>query len=307
LKSLNNVFKNAQGQIAGFDRGHIVEKQHAAEDEVVKWAQGKPQYAAALEARQGLLDLLAADRKTSERDFLLESLRSGSIVLSQSTTLVRLASERAKPDAERDPVYMERMLPRMRDRLEREQKMLYGPDEKALLAAYFRRVLALPDGQRVAAVDAMFGDGRTPQAIAAKVDELYSKTRVTDQASRLAMFKETTEQLKARQDPLLDVAFELDVALRELKDRADARQGAMSRLRPAWRSAVLAHAGKPVAPDANGTLRVSFAHIEGYRPRDGVVYQPFTTLAGVLEKNTGEEPFAAPKGILDAARGTGNA
>jgi hypothetical protein len=304
LKGLNNVFKNAQGQIAGFDRGHIVEKQRAAEDEVVKWALTKPRYKTALEARQALMDLLAADRKMWERDFLLDTVRNGSIALSQATTLVRLASERAKPDAEREPTYMNRMLPRMRDRLEREQKNLYAPAEKALLAAFFRRVLALPDGQRVAAVDALFADARTPEAIAAKVETLYSQTTVTDLASRLAMFNETPEQLKARHDALLDVAFELDAAMRDMKERTDARAGAMSRLRPLWRAAVLAHAGKPVAPDANGTLRVSFAHVEGYQPRDGVIYRPFTTLAGVVEKNTGEEPFAAPKAILDAARAT---
>jgi len=57
-----------------------------------------------------------------------------------------------------------------------------------------------------------------------------------------------------------------------------------------------------VAPDANSTLRVSFAHIKGYSPRDGVFYTPQTTLAGMLEKRTGEEPFAIPKFILDAAR-----
>ena len=48
-----------------------------------------------------------------------------------------------------------------------------------------------------------------------------------------------------------------------------------------------ASTGKPIAPDANSTLRVSFAHVQGYAPRDGVHYTPFTTLAGLLEKHTG--------------------
>jgi hypothetical protein len=68
-----------------------------------------------------------------------------------------------------------------------------------------------------------------------------------------------------------------------------------------WRKAVIAHAGKPVAPDANGSLRVSLAHVKGYVPRDGVVYTPFTTLAGLLAKHTGEEPFLVPQAVRDAA------
>ncbi|HKS23618.1 MAG TPA: S46 family peptidase, partial [Thermoanaerobaculia bacterium] len=65
--------------------------------------------------------------------------------------------------------------------------------------------------------------------------------------------------------------------------------------------AVLAHAGKPVAPDANSTLRVSFAHVQGYSPRDGLKATAQTTLAGIVEKNTGVEPFNAPQMELDAA------
>jgi hypothetical protein len=81
----------------------------------------------------------------------------------------------------------------------------------------------------------------------------------------------------------------------------DRRQGASLRLRPEWRKAVLAHAGKPVAPDANGTLRVSFAKVQGYTPRDGAVYTPQTTLAGLLAKHTGEAPFDVPEKVSKVA------
>jgi hypothetical protein len=36
--------------------------------------------------------------------------------------------------------------------------------------------------------------------------------------------------------------------------------------------------------DANLTLRVTYGKIEGYEPYDGVYYQPFTTLTGVIQK-----------------------
>ena len=47
---------------------------------------------------------------------------------------------------------------------------------------------------------------------------------------------------------------------------------------------------------------MSFAHVKGYVPRDGVEYIPQTTLAGMLEKHTGAEPFAVPQFIRDAAQ-----
>ncbi len=54
------------------------------------------------------------------------------------------------------------------------------------------------------------------------------------------------------------------------------------------------------APDANGTLRVSFGRVEGYEPRDGVYYEPFSTLDGVIEKYIpGDYEFDLPKALLD--------
>ena len=116
------------------------------------------------------------------------------------------------------------------------------------------------------------------------------------------MFNESLDQLRARNDSMLNLALALEPELRAWRVATDTRDGAIARLRPEWRKAVIAHAGKPVAPDANSTLRVTFGHVKGYSPRDGVMYTPQTTLAGMIEKSTGEEPFAIPPFILDAAR-----
>ena len=44
------------------------------------------------------------------------------------------------------------------------------------------------------------------------------------------------------------------------------------------------------APDANFTLRMTYGHVEGYRPRDGVIYDWRTTLDGMLEKENPADP-----------------
>src|SRR5436190_3028250 len=75
------------------------------------------------------------------------------------------------------------------------------------------------------------------------IDGLYRHTRVTDLAERLKMFDETAAQLRARHDPAIDLAFELEKARGEMKQREDTRNGAISRLRPVWMMAVIAQAG----------------------------------------------------------------
>ena len=58
--------------------------------------------------------------------------------------------------------------------------------------------------------------------------------------------------------------------------------------------ALLARAGGLVAPDANSTLRVTFGQVKGVRAKDGLFYEPQTTLQGIVEKHTGEGEFDAP-------------
>ena len=105
---------------------------------------------------------------------------------------------------------------------------------------------------------------------------------------------------------MLDFGIAWDSDVRALRERERIWNSQSAIHRPIWRHAVQAHAGKPIAPDANSSLRISFAHVQGYAPRDGVWYTPFTTLSGAVEKHTGSEPFALPANVLEAAREPGS-
>lgn len=53
-------------------------------------------------------------------------------------------------------------------------------------------------------------------------------------------------------------------------------------------------------PDANFTMRLTYGKVDGYQPEDGVQYQYFTTLSGVMEKETeGFEDYAIPDRLRD--------
>lgn len=56
-------------------------------------------------------------------------------------------------------------------------------------------------------------------------------------------------------------------------------------------------------PDANSTLRIAWGKVEGSEPRDGVIYNPFTTLDGVLAKYIpGDREFDLPEGLIELAK-----
>ncbi len=58
-----------------------------------------------------------------------------------------------------------------------------------------------------------------------------------------------------------------------------------------------AESGKPMYPDANSTMRLTFGKVGGYNPADAVSYNYYTTTKGILQKEVpGDEEFdVSPK------------
>jgi len=292
LKSLLNLRANSEGMLQGLTRGRIIENKRMLDDEVVGWVAEHSAFAGSKAAKDELDRLVLERRRTANRDALLALVKPGAVALRQAATLVRLAAERAKPDAQRDPEYASREWPALRNTLERDQKSFFRPADEALLQVWLDFAAGLDKNQRIAALDRAH-----PTAAS-----LYAATKVTDLGERMKMFEETTEQLHARQDPLLEFAFAVDPELRAWQSATQSYDAAVARWRPEWVRAASARAGKPVAPDANNTLRISLAHVKGYSPRPGITYEAQTTLAQMLAKQTGKAPFDLPQSILDAAR-----
>jgi hypothetical protein len=81
--------------------------------------------------------------------------------------------------------------------------------------------------------------------------------------------------------------------------------GNLERVIPQYMDAVIAwkkSQGKPVYPDANSTLRVTYGTVAPYTPRDGITKGPFSTVEGIVQKATNKEPFNAPANLLQAIR-----
>ena len=301
FKGLANREKNARGQVAAIDRGDLVGKKAAAEAEVIEWIAEHPEHAGALDSYRGLEALAAEVLADWDRDFLLGEVRAGALPLSLALTVTRWSIASEKPDAQRRADYQERNRARARSELERAQSTLHAATDAELMTDWWRRLRALPADQRVAPLDAIVPVDASDDAVRAAVDRLLAETSVTDEEARLEMFAESPAELRAREDRLIDLAFALQKADYLPREKTtDRRAGAQLRLRPAWRRAVEAHAGRPIDPDANGTLRVSLAHVKGYSPREAVWMKPLTTVAGVIEKHIGADPFDVPRGRAPA-------
>jgi len=306
-EGLANALKNFEGKLIGLDATRIIERRRQEEEELTRWIEADPARQEAYgTVLQEIADLVEQNREDFPLDLALRRMVRPSHLLSMAVGLVQLAEELQKPDMERKPRFMERNLPRTRKRLELVQPDLDPEVDRVLLEHGIRAALDLPDGKRVDAVDAYFASGTSSaqeKRIKKTLDRWYRQTRLTDLDYRLALFDGGTEAIQASDDPFIEFARKLVPTLETREEVSKQREGAMSRLMPLLLEARQKFEPGMMYPDANSTLRISYGQVRGYWQRDAVWLSPFTTLAGVLEKESGQTPFASPKALLEAIPG----
>ena len=297
----NNASKNYDGQLEGFKRIDAAAQKDAEEEQVLAWLKSRGvEGADALAAHQQLIDLGEAARATRERDLIVGQLNS-TAMLGSAVQLYRAAIERDKPDAERESGYQQRDYPAIEGAVRQLEKRYVPAMDRQLQQYWMEQYARLPAEQRLAPVDAYLG-GTSAQDLTRTLDKL-AKTNLGTTEERQKWLKADREAFEASKDPAIQYAVAVMPTLLKLEQERKARSGEMLLARPTYLQAVADYKksqGQFVYPDANSSLRITFGNVMGYEPRDGVAYTPFTTLEGVVAKETGEDPFDSPQALLDA-------
>ena len=297
----NNTAKNYQGQLTGFKRIDAAGQKRAEEAAVLAWLKGQgARGQAALDAHARLLALLEQIQATRERDLAL-GMFNNTAMLGTASQLYRLAIERAKPDAERESGYQQRDLPAIEGGLRQLERRYVASMDRQLQAYWLDQYLKLPAAQRVAAIDAWLG-GNDAAAVKRALDRLAG-TALGSTDERLKWLSADRAAFEASTDPAIQYAVAVMPTLLKLEQERKTRAGENLAARPVYLQAVADYKnsqGEFVYPDANLSLRITFGNVTGYVPRDGVKYTPFTTLEGVVAKETGADPFDSPQALLDA-------
>jgi hypothetical protein len=276
VKSLANSLKNYTSVNEGFTKDHIVEARLEREAKM---------RAVPGDVLDAIAKLNAEAFKNRERDAVLDWIGRGSPMMQQAITFARLATERPKKDMDRVARYQEREWANLKSASDRAQRTIEPTSDRAVVAYFLK--------------EAVKYDVKQLQGLS--LDELYASTKIGDQAERTKMLNESVAQLKARNDSMLNLAFALLPLFEEREQNELAYIGAMARLRPAYFDVLRKLSGGTLYPDANSTLRLTIGRVEGYSPKDATMYTSQTSLRGVVEKETGKDPFESPKTLLAAA------
>jgi len=121
------------------------------------------------------------------------------------------------------------------------------------------------------------------------VRKIYRKSILTDYKKLAALFENATEKqlLNLRKDPIISLFNRLNsVYETEISPKVAEINTAIDANMKKYVSGLMEmNKGQAFYPDANLTLRVAYGKVEGYQPKDGVEYNYYTTLRGIMEKD----------------------
>ncbi|HOJ26418.1 MAG TPA: S46 family peptidase [Candidatus Saccharicenans sp.] len=297
LKGLYNSLKNMEGKVEGMKKIDLIVRKKEQEKEFINWVNSSPDR----QKKYGqVLDQMAEFMKRYEnyaaKNELLSSIMSpyfGSTLLSQAYTIYRTVLERQKPDKDRELAYQDRNLPYIKQRIQLAERGYVFDTDREFFKHQLKKMMGLPPEKIPAVFRPLIAQG-SEKAIEEYVDNLYQKTQLGSSEKRLALLELKPAELLKTNDPFILLAAELEKELKVVREESKAWNQQRQDLKKAYEAALLEMKGGKLAPDANSTIRFTYGLVEGYIPRDAVVYKPITTLKGVMEKETGVEPFRVP-------------
>lgn len=300
-RGMENTLKNYDGQLEGFKRIEAEAAKRKEEEEVLAWLRKRGKDGqAALAAHEALRTLAAQRAATRERDLVLGQLERTTL-LGNASRLYRNAIERDKPDAERRSGYQQRDLPSLEGAMRQLERRYHPVMDRELTRYWLNEYIRLPKSQRVAEIDKWLGG--SDQKAVDKAIRALEKTALGGTEDRMRWLKASRKDFERSKDPAIRYAVATLPAALRLEQAEDMQTGDALVARPVYLQALAdyrASKRQGVYPDANGSLRITFGKVTGYTKVDGSKQQPFTRLEEVAAKATGQEPFDAPKSLLDA-------
>lgn len=301
IKSLSNVMKNYRGKLKGLNRLQLVQRKIDEEKALTEFieanAERRKTYGSVLKTLNDVYDEMI---QHADRELLLDHLGNTPTLLSRALMLYRAALERAKPEDERPAAYRDKNYDRFRQNAIRSLRQYHEPADRGLLRELLRRAALLPESARIKELGFI---ATSDQAIEDFLQKAYQSTILASEHKIRELLDASPAALESLRDPFMELAVRLEPVFKALTDARERRSGILNREYPLYVDIKEQFQKATFIPDANGTLRLTFGRIKGYSPADAVYYSPISTLAGVIQKSSGEPPFYnTPETLLKLAK-----
>jgi len=297
LFSIKNSRKAYIGLLAGLQDPAIMQKKANAEAALRQKVSADPQLSAAYgDAWDMVHNAFAAYRPfMTEYRFLEAGTAFNSHLFGYARTLLRLADESQKANADRLREYRESNMPSLKLQLYSEAP-IFQDLETVELADSLSNWLEAVGADNPLVKQVLNGESPNERA-----SELVRTTKLTDPAERKRLGEGGKAAVDASNDPMIQVARIVDPHARELRKMYETQvDEPLTQAYSKIANATFRALGGETYPDATFTLRLSYGTVKGY-DENGKHIPWSTAMAGTFEhsaEHKNQEPFNLPKSWL---------
>ncbi len=302
LKRLWNVMKKYKGQLKAFNNLKLTDKKRADEKALQTFIDGDKK----LKKKYGNIlgnigNLYEEKTKDAPYDFFLSYFTRSSVLLSNAYRVYDASIERKKKDTERSSAYMDRNFSRTKRYMMMGLRNFTPEADKITFKKMLINAVKLKGKYSILPIQKIINKKGvdTEKAIDEFIKTVYSQSKFHEKEYLTNMLFKSTKELNKINTPLLNLVKELYPIYKKQKAKYKQQKGKLDKLLANLIEVKQKFKGTSFIPDANSTLRLTYGHIRGYSPADAVVYTPFTTLTGLIEKNTSSRPFIAGEKLID--------
>jgi hypothetical protein len=289
----SNYYKYSIGQNKGLTNLKVIDQKQAIEKEFTDWVNAdkgrKEKYGEALLMIESSFKNEELDKA---RAYIGEALLRGPEIFMFANRGQSLMTLLEKPEENKDKI----------DRI--ISSMQKGMDD------YFKDYDAATDQKVTASLMQLYADKNAAKyypeffsTIQKKYKGDYAKyakklfeNTVFDSKEELTAFLDKPTLKALKKDMAVSAAADIFSKYREISDKASESQKLKSEGERLFVDGLMEmHPNKIFSPDANSTMRLTYGQVKDYSPRDGVIYNYFTTTDGYLEKEIpGDDEFDVP-------------
>ncbi len=275
VASIANGWKKWQGETQGINRLKGVEQKREFESRYQEWAKDKPMYYNVLPQMHEAYDRLRPIEV--ELTYYSEAVRASDL-MQRAQAYRQLANE----DDEVSAVGAVNKLKEANDKYFKDFEQHTVVDR----AIFVETMLYMWQAGYAPYLNTKAGDRASVQQ---QLEKIYDESMLNNE-KKLRSFLDgyTVKQgKKLMKDPavaLFDQAYTLAYDAQKLATYRRAYADIQRLMRTYVKGMMEMQPDVNFFPDANLTLRVAYGHVEGFRPRDGVYYKPYSTLEGIMQK-----------------------
>ncbi|MEJ7860605.1 MAG: S46 family peptidase [Pyrinomonadaceae bacterium] len=300
IANLDNYRKVYKGSPIALRRGDAISKRRAEEARFVAWVNANPQRQAKYgEVLPSLKTLSQETYPTGQRDVILQRLPTPALTpaFKQVYDAVLAVQQGKNLTSAEKQTKLGEIQTAYKDR---------EPIAERELIKFFLKMLAdLPATQKFAAAETIFSRFEGKERRLAEetfAESIAEKENFNTPEKVLKLYDMSSGDMQKKYPNIVEFMTALSLERNALTARTAKFSGSIDRLRMLYLQGMSEMDGTRPYPDANSSLRFTYGNIRGYKPREAVTYTPFTTIKGMIEKDTGVKPFDVPQKLKDLQR-----